>query len=518
MTTLQAAIEIGATGIRLLVAETDADGRRRVLDKSEMPVSLGRDVFTTGTISRATLLGCLTILNRLREQLSGWRIGAEETTVVATSAFREAENRDSVLDRINVRTGFRVKVIDGVEENRLMFLAVTDCLRRAREELLSKGSAVEAAALGDGNSIILEVGGGSTEIMLLEKGSIAGAHSLRLGTVIIEQQLRTMGTGEDARRYVAEYIANTRGALRTELDLGKVRLFIAVGADMSIAALFAGRPVSTFLWQMEREDFDSFVNEIKDYSADELTARFKIPRAEAESLHLNLLVFQLFIRLTNTERILVPETNIREGILVSLHDSQDGRDGFHPQIIASAQTLLRKYRGDEPHAEHVRATACRFFDAMEDELGLEPGARTLLEIAAILHDVGSFIGAKDHNEHSRYIIEHSDIFGLNREDTEIVAQIALWHRGARNMAADAHFRSLPRETRLTILKLTALLRIADALDRAHTQRIRRFKIAFSRDTMTIITDGSHNNVLEKLAVREKSDTFESVFGYKVILT
>ena len=111
----------------------------------------------------------------------------------------------------------------------------------------------------------------------------------------------------------------------------------------------------------------------------------------------------------------------------------------------------------------------------------------------------------------------SEIFGLNREDIEIISQIVLWHRGHKNMGADSHFRSLPRDARLTILKLTAILKIADALDRSHTQRIKNFKISFSHDTMMIQTDGSHNNVLEKLAVREKSDTFESVFGYKVLL-
>ncbi len=511
---LNAAIEIGTTGIRLLVEESDASGKSRVLDKSEFPVSIGRDVFTTGAISRATLLQILKILNRYREQLLSWGLKSSDAEVVATSAFRESENRDSVLDRINVKTGFRVRVIDGIEENRLMFLAVANCLKGAREE--SK-DAPSSKLLDEGNSIILEVSGGSTEIMLLENGSIAGAHSLRLGTVIIEQQLKKMGSIMDARRYVSEYIANTKGSLKNELDLGKVRQFIAVGNDISIAALFAGKPISTFLWQMEREDFDRFVSEIKDYSAEEIVARFKLPHAEAESLHLNLLVFQLFISLTNTERIFVPETNIREGLLLSRTKNGGGRVEFHSQIIASAQTLLKKYRGDESHAEHVRQTAGRFFDALKDELGLKEDARMLLEIAAILHDIGTFIRAKDHNEHSKYIIEHSEIFGLNREDIEIISQIVLWHRGHKNMGADSHFRSLPRDARLTILKLTAILKIADALDRSHTQRIKNFKISFSHDTMMIQTDGSHNNVLEKLAVREKSDTFESVFGYKVLL-
>ena len=215
MTKTEAAIEIGSTGIRLLVAEIDNHGTHSILDRAELPVALGRDVFTSGTISRTILLQCLSILNRFREQLLGWQILPEDTTVVATSAIREAKNRDSVLDRIMVKTGFRVKVIDGIEENRLMYLAINDCLKGQHVSVTEK------------DSIILEVGGGSTEIMLSTKGKIAGAHSIRLGTVIIEQQLKfMMGSMEDAKRYAAEYINNTKVSLSNELNLEEVEQFL----------------------------------------------------------------------------------------------------------------------------------------------------------------------------------------------------------------------------------------------------------------------------------------------------
>jgi exopolyphosphatase/guanosine-5'-triphosphate,3'-diphosphate pyrophosphatase len=159
----------------------------------------------------------------------------------------------------------------------------------------------------------------------------------------------------------------------------------------------------------------------------------------------------------------------------------------------------------------------KLFDALKDELGLEHKARMLLETAALLHDVGMFIRADDHNIHSKYIIEHSEIFGLSKDESTIVAEIAKYHRGTIRPQDNTEFLALPRDGRLTILKLTAILRVADALDRAHTQRISEFKISFTNDTMTMTTNGQHHNVLEKIAVTEKSDMFESVFGYRVIL-
>src|SRR5574344_3079269 len=508
MTAPQAVIEIGSTGIRLLVAEITEDNKRNILDRSELPVALGRDVFTKGVISRETLLQCLQILNRFGEQLEGWGITRAETTVIGTSAIREANNRDPVVDRIKVKTGFTVKVIDGIEENRLMYIAVTECLKD------------ESVSMRQSDSIILEIAGGSTEMMLMEKGRMAGAHTMRLGTVIIEQQLRSMmGSLDDARRYIEEFIRNTRGSLNNELNLGKVQQFIAVGSDMRLAAIFAGKPISTYLWEIDRTDFDKFVDEIQHYTIDECIARFKLSYNDAQTLHVSLLAYKLFIKLTSVQKIIVPETSIREGVLISksVQPNEELQKEFNSQITASATNLLRKYRGDEKHAEYVRMMCLRLYDALQKELGLDAKARMLLETSAILHDCGMFRRAVDHNLHSKYIILHSEIFGLSRDDTSLVAQIVSYHRGTKTPQDDPEFKLLSRADRMTILKLSAILRAADALDRSHQQKIKDFTTSFSTESLTIRVKGHDNIMLEKMAVEEKGDLFENVFGYKIVL-
>ena len=131
MTRTQAVIEIGSTGIRLLVVELDGSGQPhwKTIDRAELPISLGRDVFTTGSVSRDTLLSCLHITYRFQEEIKTWHIPPEAVLVFATSALRTARNRDAVLDRIMVKTGYRVRVIDGIEQNRLMYLAVRECFK-----------------------------------------------------------------------------------------------------------------------------------------------------------------------------------------------------------------------------------------------------------------------------------------------------------------------------------------------------------------------------------------------------
>jgi len=499
----QAVIEIGSTGIRLLVAED-----KKILDRSDFPVNIGRDVFTTGSISRDTLLNALQILSRYAEQLEGWGISPLVTIVIGTAAIREAKNRDPFVDRVKVKTGFNVRVIDGIEENRLMYLAVNDCLKEG------------SISMRQSNSIILEIAGGNTEMMLMEKGRMKAAHSLRLGTVITEQQIRSItGSLDDAQRFIEEFIQNTKNTLDIEINLSKIQQFIALGGDMKLASLFAGKPISAFLWKIQREDFDIFVDEVKHYTPEECIAKFKVTYNDAKTFQISLIAYQQFFKLTNVDAIIVPETSIREGVLISYMNKRDEnlQNDFNAQIIASAISLLRKYQGDEKHAEFVRSMSLRIYDSMQTELGLGSQQRTLLEVCAILHDIGMFIRAQDHNMHSKYIIQNSEIFGLSHDETNMVALIASFHKGSKVPQDDNEFKLLPRSSRLTILKLTAILRVADALDRSHQQKLTNFTVNFAKDSITFRVKGYNNITLEKLALGEKGDLFENVFGYKIVL-
>ena len=125
----ESVIEIGSTGVRLLVAEFSNDGKQNILDRAEKPLPLGKDVFTSGIISQDTQNQLIQILIRYREQLEGWGITPAECTCVALSAFRDAKNSDPIMDRILVQAGFHIRIIDGIEENKLMYVAVSDCIK-----------------------------------------------------------------------------------------------------------------------------------------------------------------------------------------------------------------------------------------------------------------------------------------------------------------------------------------------------------------------------------------------------
>ena len=223
--------------------------------------------------------------------------------------------------------------------------------------------------------------------------------------------------------------------------------------------------------------------------------------------------------MTGADIVVVPYLSIREGVIISQLSGPENlaREEFNDQIIASAVNLGKRYHLDDAHSGYVARIALKLFDCLESELGLDRHARLLLQIASILHDIGSFIRSSDHHIHSQYILGHSDIFGLNKDDMNILSNVVRYHRSEVPSPTHLGYISLPRSDRTMVLKLASLLRIADALDRGHSQHIKDFDIELTRDTLILRAKGTHDVTLERLALDEKADLFEEVFGYKLIM-
>jgi len=508
-----AVIELGSTGIRLLIASLNAEGGFTILDRAGKPSRLGRDVFTSGSVSRETTRESIAILSGFKELIRSYGIEAREAHVIATSALREAANRDTFVDRAAMQTGFRVNVIEDLEGNHLTWLAVEHALADERR-LLSRS-----------NAMILEVGGGSTEIMLLRRGKMAASHSLRLGTVRIDEMVR--GSGQvttSLRQFIEDNVRTACDLLDEELALDGIKTFIVIGSD---ARLVAARKATERFEQysiVSREDFVGFSDEVGILSPDEVVAKLRIPWSEADGLGPGLMIQSLFLERTGAEQVVVPAVSIREGVLHTLAHGPDPEhaEEMHRQTVASAVSLGRKFRFDEEHATQVARLSLQLFDALGKEHRLGPRERLLLEVGAILHDIGSFIRPSGHHKHSEYIIENSEIFGLSRGDHVVVANLARYHRKGQPANTHVNYIALPREDRILVLKLGAILRIADALDRGHDQRVGRLEVERREDRLLLkVLDVSGQPEselsLERLSLAEKGDMFADVYGMEPVL-
>jgi exopolyphosphatase/guanosine-5'-triphosphate,3'-diphosphate pyrophosphatase len=215
----------------------------------------------------------------------------------------------------------------------------------------------------------------------------------------------------------------------------------------------------------------------------------------------------------------VPDASLRVGLLLDLLQPEDaqGRADFERQVLASAGSLGERYRYDAAHGTHVGFLATRIFDQLREEHGLTPRHRLLLLVAGMLHDIGIYVNLRGHHKHSAYLISVSEIFGLTREDMAVVANVARYHRRAIPQKSHLPYMGLDRQTRMEVNKLSAMLRLANALDADHGQRVKDVRITSEDGNWVLDLDGASDLTMERLAAQARSDLLTEVFGRKIAI-
>ncbi len=500
------AIDIGSNAIRMEVAQALADGRIETLERTQQAVHLGQDSFVEGRLGQPTINAAVAVLRDYRRILDTY--GVTTVRAVATSAVREAANADAFIDRVYMATGIDLEVIVPSEESRLTVGAV----------LAEVGDDHE---LWRRDGLIVDVGGGSTLLTFLHHGQIAASGSYRLGSIRLQEMLRTSQEPADrAAEMLRNAVATTVPQIRAAMPVKKARTLIALGGDARFTARHIGTAGGTKAFtRVERKAFDAFVEDCAGHPAEALARRYGLPFADAETLVAALLVYQAILRATQAKDLLVSEVSMRDGLLLELARQVRGEsdDVLAESVIESARGIGEKYRHDAAHAEHVADLAVRVFDATQEEHRLNARKRLLLKVAALLHDVGTFISARAHHKHSFYLVSNAEVFGLRQEEQAIVSHVARYHRRSPPKPSHTEYMSLSRETRMVVTKLAAILRVADALDRDHSQQVRDVRFEHRAGAFVILVRGAGDLTLERRALAAKSDLFTDIYGMTVRL-
>ncbi len=501
-----AAVDVGSNALRMAIAEVLPNGEFEILERLQRAVRLGQDTFRRGRLGGQSMRSAVSVLQDFRQVLRLYDVGP--LRAVATSAVREASNADTFLDRVFMAASLQLEVIGTSEESRLTVSAV----RRA------VGDALE---VNRGVSLIADVGGGSTLLTLLEDGDIVSSHGLRLGSIWLQEMLSTSEESPDrSTELLRHHIWNALNTAQTSLPLDRVSSVVAVGGDARFAAREVGIPTdSADLMIVERAGLDRLVRQCQKCTAEELSRRHGLPFAEAETINPALLVYQLLLKRTRAERLIISHVSMRDGLLLELARAATGQEdeGLLKGMIHSAASLAEKYCVDVEHAGAVAEVCVQLFDLLQPDHGLSPRHRLLLRVAAMLHEVGAFINPRSLHKHSYYIIFNAEIFGLNRNETEIVAHTARYHRGGGPKPTHVEYAALPREKRVVINKLAALLRLADALVRGHTETARRLRFEREGDELIVHLPAAVDLLLERRSIAGRGDLFEDVYGMKVRL-
>ncbi|HAL92678.1 MAG TPA: exopolyphosphatase [Verrucomicrobia bacterium] len=499
-----AAIDIGSSALRLDIGEVDAQGGVKLLESLRHGVRLGKDVFTKGRVEQDTLRRCVAILKNYGRLLKEYGVTRpDQLRAVATSFAREASNRDMFVDRVSAATGIEVTVLEESEEARLTYLAARD--------LLEAGGILEA-----GNVAVIEIGSGQTILLYIRGGRVTVAQSFRSGALRTRELVEAGGgAGPQIKGVLKAYATELVEQILQAIPREKVAALVVLGAGARFAAEEAGTA------SLEREPrvavaTSAKVAELADrvaaMSVESLMKTHRMTFQDAETVAPALMSIAQAARALKVKEVNIAQATLRDGLLRDMAMRDHRSAGFEEQVIYSAQTLAARYGSDEAHARNVEAGALAFFDALREEHQLGGHERLLLRCAAILHDIGLFVNARAHHKHSMYLILNSDLFGLTRHDMQIVATVSRYHRKALPSPAHPEFAMLPVEDRMTVVKLAAILRVADSLERTHRETPRVLEFRREADRFVILLRDMEDLTMERLVLRDKGNLFADVFG------
>lgn len=498
-----AAIDVGSNAIRFLAAEFSGPDAWERLESVRAPVRLGHEVFQTGRLSAEVMESALDALEGFRVRMDD--LGIRYYRAVATSAVRDSANGREFVERVWDRSGIRLEPITGREEARLVWLAIR-----------------ERFDLAEADWVLVDLGGGSVEISLVDEDGVHWSESHMLGTVRLLEELSDEETRSPARfRRVLEdhtSLLKVSAAARRSSAAG----LIATGGNIEALAELAeaeanGNGVRHLPLPRLREVIDLLAG----LSPAQRVKELRLREDRADVILPAAVIYERVAALAGADSMIVPEVGVKEGILLDLVDDL-AEHGSHvrrleQEILTGAVALGRRYAFDEAHARQVAKLALSLFDQLAGEHGLTESDRRILLAAALLHDIGQFISYRRHHKHSQYLIANSELPGFTPAQIEQIALIARYHRRADPREGHEVYRDLEKEDRERVSRLAALLRVADALDREHLQQISEMRARVEDDELRLAIAGRGDLIPEQWALKKKAQLFERLFDLDVRL-
>jgi exopolyphosphatase/guanosine-5'-triphosphate,3'-diphosphate pyrophosphatase len=481
-----AAIDVGTNAVRLELARPLPDGSLETLHQERDPVRPGEGVFATGSIPRDV---ADRLLATLRRYAALCRRDGARVRAVATSAIREARNGPEIVRRVRKETGLELEVVSGREEARLICLGVLH------------GRAPRA------RSLVIDIGGGSTEVASAVGEEPTSLWSVALGAVRLTE---TFGTGA---RVAPARLALLRSFADEAFREGLPRRFphprVALGSSGTINAVVsfaASRRRNASAKEIRRA-----VKELAGMGIDERRRHFEPRRAEI--IVAGAVILEAAVRQLGLEGVTSVDTGLRNGVLVDLLRRRAGDDDR--SATDAARALGQRFGFDERHGLHVGALAARLFDDLATMHRLPASARRVLEAAAVLHDIGVAVSFHRHHKHTYYLVANADVPGFSDRERLLVATVARYHRRS---TPDRHREDLAHLTsaELTLVrKLSALLRIANALDASHQQPVEHVRADTGSGAVRLRLATRAPADLELWDVRREAALFREVFRKRV---
>jgi len=465
-----AAIDIGSNSIRQIIADVSPDGSIRVIDELKASPRLGAGLDRTGQLSLVAIQNALATLARMAALAK--QLGAKRTEVIATSAVRRASNGQRFLDLVRDETGLRVRIVDGVGEAALSFR-----------------SALAHFDLGVGRAAILDIGGGSLELALSADGLVERLVSLPLGAIRMTEEFLPRG-GEKGLNRLRKHVRRKLEKNLPMRDWQTARVICSGGTATNLAGIFLARrgmesARTVHGTVVPRVELEHIIDLLANMSLSERQGVAGLNPVRADIIVAGLAVIAEVVARLEAREVVVSAYGIREGVLLEAARVSPVVADPGEARARSVRQLAERTNYEEPHSQHVQKLALEIFDAIGKRLGCARSDRQLLSDAALLHDIGYHINYDKHNQHSYHLIQHAELLGLTPADQIIVANVARYHRGATPRKKHENLASLDRDMRRTIIRLAAILRVADGFDRGHAGAVQGIKVRWTQRALRL---------------------------------
>lgn len=496
-----AVVDLGSNATRLQIAQVHPDGRTTVLAEDRAAVRLGEQVFRTGRLSAAAIARTALALERFAKLAQ--RAGAGQVRAVATSAVREASNRAALVRTVKNHAGLNLEVISGAEEARLVCLGVL------------QGEPASEQAL------ILDIGGGSTEVISARGEEPEAAFSLQLGSVrLTEFFIDSDPVSRKQAKLIDEAVQDALAQVDPILIGRHKRVTGAAGTTGAVAQLarrLSGVDPASSL-PVGYEQVRSVLERLQGSTAKQ-RRKWGVDPQRNDIIYAGAAICEGVMRKLRIEELAVTSRGLRDGLMADLVRRAVRPRGGHlhqeSAVLDGLRAFGRRCGYREEHAEQVAQLSLSLFDQTRELHSLGEEERALLHAAAMLHDVGSFVSYNRHHKHSYYLLYHADLPGFTDREREIIATIARYHRRSAPKERHLEFQRLTPQERAIVKRLAALLRIADGLDRGHRRHVRSVKVSRRGKSLNIEVAAEQGSELEVWSARQKADLLAEICGGEI---
>ncbi|MDE6847401.1 MAG: HD domain-containing protein [Lachnospiraceae bacterium] len=501
-----AAIDVGSYELAMKIVEISAKNGIKVIDHIRHRIDLGTDTFAKGKISNERVDELCRVLREYNEIMQSYKV--DDYKAYGTSAIRETENTMIVLDQIAQRTGITIEVLSNSEQRFLDYKSIAsggDSFNR----IIEKGTA------------IVDIGGGSIQISLFDKDTLVTTQNMRMGVLRLQEQLGKLNIRPEQNESMLDEIISSQLAVFRKLYLKDRAIENIIVVDDYISAVVGKNVAGLEHTSVEASAMDKFLERVRAKSVQEVSRILGMPEENVPLLFISGILLNRVAKVMGARMIWAPGVSLCDGMAYEYgekHKLIKANHDFEQDIIACAQNISKRYMGSRRRSETLEQIALTIYDSMKKVHGLGKRERLLLRIATLLHDCGKYISLVNLGECSYNIIMSTEIIGLSHVEREIVANVVKYnHMDFEYYEAMGTDGALDKKDYLTIAKLTAILKIANGLDRSHKQKFRNIKTSLKEEQLIITVDASLDITLEKGLFSKRAEFFEEVYSVRPVI-